>query len=275
MSADASPNAQAPQPSLLAQNHFLLRRLHSLSGIVPIGVFLIFHLFTNFQMLVGNFQHEVEFIHNMPALIYIEILGLWLPIGFHAVLGIAYTLGSNPNSIQYPYMDNWRYTLQRVTGILAFLFIFVHGAKLRWGFTFGGYLDTPFYLHGPHGEPLATASTAIALQHAFPWVLVGYVVGVYACVYHWANGLWTAAISWGLTLSVAAQRRWGVFCVGLGLALAVFSAGAIYKAATYPVADQQREMIRLMEAGRTLPAAPHDKVLELPLPAEEAHEAAP
>jgi hypothetical protein len=31
-------------PSFIEKNHFLLRRLHSLTGIVPIGVFLIAHL---------------------------------------------------------------------------------------------------------------------------------------------------------------------------------------------------------------------------------------
>jgi succinate dehydrogenase/fumarate reductase cytochrome b subunit len=71
-------------------SHFLLRRLHSLCGLVPVGVFLCFHLFTNFQMLVGDIQHEVEFIHNMPALFFVE-LALWLSIGFHAALGFYYT----------------------------------------------------------------------------------------------------------------------------------------------------------------------------------------
>jgi hypothetical protein len=63
-------------------------------------------------------------------------------------------------------------------------------------------------------------------------------------VYHWANGLWTAAITWGLTISVAAQRRWGLVCAAMGVVLAVFSAGAIYKARTYPVSDQERAAIR-------------------------------
>ena len=34
-----------------------------------------------------------------------------------------------------------------------------------------------------------------------------------------ANGLWTAAITWGLTISARAQQRWGVVCAALGIAL--------------------------------------------------------
>jgi len=76
-------------------SHFLLRRLHSLSGLVPVGLFLCFHLFTNFQILWPSaFQHEVEFIHDMPALFYIEVT-LWLSIGFHAALGLYYTFSGN------------------------------------------------------------------------------------------------------------------------------------------------------------------------------------
>ncbi|PKL33611.1 MAG: hypothetical protein CVV40_00530, partial [Planctomycetes bacterium HGW-Planctomycetes-2] len=90
---------------MLHRHAFLLRRLHSLSGIVPIGLFLFFHLLTNSSIVWGlsdsshhpevhagaaTYQHEVDFIHSMPALPLIEVFGLWLPIGFHAVLGVLY-----------------------------------------------------------------------------------------------------------------------------------------------------------------------------------------
>ena len=52
-----------------------------------------------------------------------------------------------------------------------------------------------------------------------PWVLGFYVVGLWLAVAHFANGLATAAISWGLTTSAAAQARFGWLCLGLGLLL--------------------------------------------------------
>jgi len=247
----------------LDRHHFLLRRLHSLSGIIPVGVFVIMHLFTNAQILWGQpeahnpegmsvFQHEVDFIHSIPALLFVEI-ALWGSIGFHAALGLVYTFTGHSNTKRYKYMDNWRYTLQRVTGIIALIFIFLHIATLRWRWDMLGIWDTPFYsridvesgsLHD--GVPMSLPLTAYALQYS--WVIVAfYLVGVLSVVYHWSNGLWTSAITWGLTISVGAQRRWGYACLGLGLALTVFMAAAIVGSLTYDLRTdttaEQREAL--------------------------------
>ncbi len=230
------------------RHHFLLRRLHSLSGILPVGVFVIMHLFTNFQLAVGDFQHEVEFIHLTPALLFIEIT-IWLSLAFHAGLGLVYTFTGKPNTQNYRYMDNWRYSFQRATGFIALIFIFLHIATLRWRWDLWGWF-TPFYVHGPEGQPLAQATTALALQHAW-WVVAIYVIGALSVVYHWANGLWTAAITWGLTLTTGAQRRWGYACTALGVALTVFSIGAVVGALQYEVQPQERAAIQqTIEAGR-------------------------
>lgn len=229
MSEHAATAPAASSQSFLEKHHFLLRRLHSLSGIVPVGMFTITHLFTNFQLALvgiipGAFQDEVDFIHKLPALLFVE-LGLWGGIGFHAALGIVYAVGSKPNTKSYPYGDNWRYTLQRTTGYIALIFIFLHIATLRWRWNLFGWY-TPF---DPHK---AVESTAIALQHAW-WVALLYLVGALSVVFHWCNGLWTAAITWGLTISVNAQKRWGYVCAGLGVALAIFTLGGIGGALKY------------------------------------------
>ena len=227
--------------SPLAAHHFLLRRLHSLSGILPVGLFVCMHLFTNAQMIWGQdtgpeahstFQHEVDFIHSMPALLFIEI-ALWGSIGFHALLGFWYTFTGKSNVKSYKYGGNWRYIMQRVTGMLALAFIFLHIATLRWRWDLFGWF-TPFYGHGGvieghafgHEVKMAMPYTAYALQVSW-LVLLFYVVGVASVVYHWSNGLWTAAISWGITTSEAAMKRWGLACTGLFVALTVFWGAAI------------------------------------------------
>jgi len=258
---------------LLGQHHFLLRRLHSLSGIIPVGVFVIAHLFTNAQMLWGQpdpavnpegmsmFQHEVDFIHSIPALLFIEI-ALWGSIAFHAGLGLVYTFTGKSNTQRYAYMDNWRYTLQRVTGIVALVFIFLHIATLRWRWDILGWF-TPFYGEGYQAPQLkgneelsdakmALPLTAYALQ--FSWVVVAfYAVGAFAVVYHWSNGLWTSAITWGLTISTGAQKRWGYACAGLGVALTVFMTAAIVGAMAYDLrtdtTQEQREAMTLIAPG--------------------------
>ncbi len=247
--SDASPAAKA---SPFDRYHFLLRRLHSLSGILPVGLFVIMHLFTNAQMIWGqepgpegksHFQHEVDFIHSMPALLFIEIT-LWLSIGFHAALGFYYTFSGKHNVKSYKYKGNYRYLLQRITGIVALIFIFLHIATLRWRWDVFGWF-TPFWAHGGvvdkevigYHVPMSLPYTAYALQVSWLVVLF-YLVGVLSVVYHWANGLWTAAISWGITTSEAAMKRWGFACAGLFVALTVFFLAAMYGALTYdPVED--------------------------------------
>ena len=223
----------------LEQNHFLIRRLHSLTGLVPIGVFLAVHLVTNSSLAWGRFglrgkgeglsvaeggvkyfQHEVTWINNeVPHLILIEIT-LWVSIAFHSILGFYYATTGKRNTDRYAFQDNWRYTLQRWSGYIGVLFIFYHVATLRWGWDFlipGGTT----WSHSFSASTLAAAIQGSPEGWTFMGVLVSllYFTGVTLLVYHFANGLWTMAITWGVTITEQAQRRWGYACAGLGTAL--------------------------------------------------------
>ncbi len=232
---------------MFARHHFLLRRLHSLSGLVPVGLFLFFHLFTNVQLLIGDFQHEVNFIHNMPALYFIEVT-LWLSIAFHAGLGLVYTFsGTKPNAIAYGYADNWRYTFQRITGIIALVFIFVHIAHFRWRWEFLGPFMAFYVQHD--GVDLASASVAVTLQNVGTSIF--YLVGFLSVVYHFANGLWTMALTWGVTITVGAQRRWGYVCAVIGLVLALFGLGALVGAWTYEISPEEQRAFQEARMGDT------------------------
>jgi succinate dehydrogenase / fumarate reductase cytochrome b subunit len=223
--------------------------LHSLSGIIPIGAFVCFHLFTNMQMLFGTFQHEVNWIHSQPAILFMEVGVLWLPIAFHAALGLLYTFTGVPNSGAYGYYANWRYTMQRITGVIALIFIFAHVAILRWRWDIAGWY-TPFFSKGVTDAgvvtDLAQYSTALALSH--PLILAFYILGTLSVVYHLSDGLWTAAITWGLTISTQAQKRWGGVCVGVFLALAAFTAAGIYGAVSYKASTNEQAAYRHMAA---------------------------
>ena len=226
------------------RNHFLLRRLHSLTGFVPIGVFLIAHLTTNSSIMWGKvglrgeyptdtlveggvryFHKEVVWINTqVPHLLLIEIV-LWSSIAFHSILGMAYALSGKSNLGSYGYMSNWRYSLQRWSGYVGILFIFYHVATLRWGWTFLVPGGTQW------SQSFAASSLAAAMRGGEAFTAAGvavslfYFAGVSLLVFHFANGLWTAAITWGLTVSRPAQKRWGYVCaaVGAGLMLAAWS----------------------------------------------------
>ncbi|MEL7473628.1 MAG: hypothetical protein AAGK04_09950 [Planctomycetota bacterium] len=231
----------------LDQHHFLFRRLHSLTGIVPIGVFLIAHLVTNSSLVWGRFAlrgkgedlsvaeggvkyfaHEVTWINEqIPHLLLIEIT-LWVSIAFHSVLGVYYATTGQRNTARYAYQDNWRYTLQRWSGYIALIFIFYHVATLRWGWTF----LVPSGTKWSHEYAASTLMAAIqggedGLRAIGVVVAALYFAGITAAVYHFANGLWTAAITWGLTVSKGAQQRWGVACFGLGAGLMLMAWGSL------------------------------------------------
>jgi len=126
--------------SWLREHRFALRRLHSLSGIVPIGLFLINHLLANSTAFLDepHFNHHVGLIHSLPWLLAVEIVFIFIPLAFHAALGVTIAWEGKANQFQYPYMNNWRYTLQRVTAWITVVFVMVHLLHFRFAHWLGG-----------------------------------------------------------------------------------------------------------------------------------------
>lgn len=274
------------QLGFLDKHDFLLRRLHSLSGIVPIGVFLIAHLTTNSSIMWGSlalrehaskfpgvqeggaayFHKEVVWINEqVPHLLLVELV-LWLSIAFHAIYGVYIASTGKSNVSSYGYAGNKRYALQRISGYVGILFIFYHIATLRWGWTF-------LVPGGTKWSYEASASTlAAALRGSMEGitplgfvVAAWYFIGVSLLVFHFANGLWTAAITWGLTVSRAAQKRWGYVCAGLGAGLMLAGWSAVVGFVILPpkaaqgVEQKTRDMGHDAGADKSSGAAAHGK----------------
>ena len=53
--------------SVFGRHEFVIRRLHSLTGLVPVGAFLFVHFVTNVSILDGpaTFQMRVDQIHSL------------------------------------------------------------------------------------------------------------------------------------------------------------------------------------------------------------------
>jgi succinate dehydrogenase / fumarate reductase cytochrome b subunit len=188
--------------------HFLIRRLHSLTGLV-FGGYIIVHLIVNASLIQGTnpdiFQEQVNKIHSLPFLLTIEWALVFLPIIYHTIYGIWIAFTGQPNVGQYGYVKNWFYTMQRISAMVIVAFIIFHVLGMK-GF-FGSILA-----FDPH------RATETAVRHITAHWTVAYLVypiGILASAYHLANGFWTAAITWGLTISKAAQRRWGFACAGI------------------------------------------------------------
>ena len=72
---------------------FLLRRLHSLTGIIPVGAFLFEHiLISNASAISGPdaYTRQVNFLANLPLVFFLELFGIWIPILFHGLYGASF-----------------------------------------------------------------------------------------------------------------------------------------------------------------------------------------
>jgi succinate dehydrogenase/fumarate reductase cytochrome b subunit (b558 family) len=197
---------------------FLLRKLHSLSGVLPVGGFLVFHLWENSRALQGQeqFDEMVKGINHMPYLPVLETGLILLPLAFHALYGVKLALEGKPNLGSYTFTRNWMYTLQRVTGLLAFAFISYHLYEL-WGQKVAGKL-------GPDQFYTTLCANMSSTVGQVPVVALVYILGIAASVFHLANGLWGFCFSWGITVSRRSQQL-AATAFGL-LGLIVFFLGA-------------------------------------------------
>jgi succinate dehydrogenase / fumarate reductase cytochrome b subunit len=192
--------------------------LHSLSGVVPIGVFLVNHLLTNsLTPWPQSFDEEVEWIHGLPYLVFVEFGMIILPLVFHAGYGVVIAMQAEHNVSRYGYGDNWRYTLQRVTGWIAAAFIVIHLLHFRFSGLVGAS-DYPDLVHDGMTPYNAAAQGFSALLPVAAWMAI-YAIGLVASVYHFANGLCTFCITWGITVGLQSRRYVSIGAAGLGAVL--------------------------------------------------------
>lgn len=218
--------------SVFGRHEFLIRRLHSLSGLIPIGGYLAFHLATNAAILDGvpAYQHRADQIHRLgpTTILVLEWSVIFLPILFHAAVGALIVCRGKRNLAQYSYTGNLRYTLQRATGVIAMLFILWHVFQMHGWFRWDWWVDTIARpLGGAQFDPANARTAPELIQSSWVFVVL-YATGTLACIYHLANGIWTMGITWGVWTSPRAQRMANIPCMVGGLLLAVVGMGALY-----------------------------------------------
>jgi len=193
---------------------FVLRKLHQLTGIMPLGFFLLEHFYTNSKALTGpaDFNNAVRDLQSIPYILFVEIAGIFIPLIYHAVYGILITAEARPNNLNYPYPRNWFYTVQRLTGIILFFFITFHVLNFRFGLI--PHLNNLSVADNP-GQAFAIVSREFRMVPIF----IIYVVGIAATVWHLANGIWLFLVDWGITIGERAQRLTGYACIAFGVLL--------------------------------------------------------
>jgi succinate dehydrogenase / fumarate reductase, cytochrome b subunit len=245
--ASKSTTASTPPDSpFLGRHQFLIFRLFSLAGLIPIGAYVVMHLAVNASVLAGPamYQKQVDQIHALgPTMVFIlEWAFIFIPIGFHALVGFWIIGGGLPNVGSYPYGSNVRYTLQRATGIFVAGFILFHLWQMH-------HLGKA--IGGGHFDPEHAASSAAIVLDPLLMKII-YTAGTLCAVYHLANGIWTFGITWGIWTSEGAQRRAGFLCAAVGILVAVLGMGSLYGMSRVDVPQAQTIENRMQEAREAL-----------------------
>lgn len=226
------------QEMALNRENFLLHKLHSLTGIVPVGFYMVQHLTLNSFALAGpdKFNAVIAFFEGVPKhiLLALELGVILIPILFHGIYGLFITQRAEVNVYQkkYRYAENWMYFLQRATGVALFFLIILHVSTTTVA---AKYL-------GRGIEHIQYAGMQRMLTDNGYLGLILYAVGVLLASYHLCYGLWNFCIRWGITVSEASQvsmRRisFAAFLVVTALGWAALAGFLIHKpgAATEPI----------------------------------------
>ncbi|MGM9988577.1 MAG: succinate dehydrogenase cytochrome b558 subunit [Bacillaceae bacterium] len=171
---------------------YTLRKWHSLLGVVPVGLFLLLHLFLNNFATDGAeaFNKAAGFMHDLPFRILLEVVGIYIPILYHAIFGLYIAFTSSNNLNHYGYFRNWMFIFQRISGVYLVVFIAWHVWETRIAAAMGATVD-----FGMMANILSN-----------PWMLTFYIVGVVCASFHFANGLWSFFITWGITITPKSQK---------------------------------------------------------------------
>jgi succinate dehydrogenase / fumarate reductase cytochrome b subunit len=176
---------------MASNREFVTRRVHSLLGVIPIGLFLVVHLTVNHFATNGpkSFNKAANFMESMPFLDVLEWVLIFLPLLFHAIYGLYIAFTSSSNVGRLGFFRNWMYLIQRITGVLTLIFLAWHVWETRIAMMFG----TPLNFQMMH-DILSS-----------PFMFGFYLIGILSAIFHFSNGLWSFMVSWGITVSPRSQ----------------------------------------------------------------------
>lgn len=199
----------------MSNQHYFLRKVHSLMGLFPVGYFLIQHLVLNYLANRGPevFNGVIAFMRSIPFFVPVEVLLIFVPILFHAIYGVIIFLDARYNVGNYGYRRNWFFLLQRISGIITLLFVAFH----VWEFRLADLI---------YGREVSFATVSQDLTN--PYIATFFAIGILASTFHLANGLSTFLITWGITVGPRSQRVVSVVANVFFVLLAAVGIGALF-----------------------------------------------
>lgn len=195
---------------------FLLKRLMSITGMLPIGGFLLQHFFSNSYILISPeaYNEHTKFLTSLPMVVLLELGLIYFPILLHAAFGLAIIYRGENNFTSYGQFRNWMFFLQRLSGFIALAFIATHSYTTRIS-------------HFLAGREFTAAEMSDTLSHPF-WFWF-YLAGVVMVCFHFANGLWSFLVTWGITIGKKAQRASSALTMGLFVVMSLWGVAILLK----------------------------------------------
>ena len=158
------------------------------------------------------FNAATHFMESLPFKILLEIFIIFLPLMFHAFYGLYIAFTAKNNTKNFGTLRNYLFVLQRFTGVFLVVFIVWHVFETRFQAAIGA-------------KEVNFNMMAEILSN--PWMLAFYIVGVISATFHFANGIWSFLVSWGITQSAQSQKVATYVTLVIFLALSVVGVQAL------------------------------------------------
>jgi succinate dehydrogenase / fumarate reductase cytochrome b subunit len=196
------------------------------SGVLPLGAFLLFHLAVNARALRGEgaLVATLDGLHRSRALAATEAVVVFAPLLLHGVIGLWLVWSREPFVEPTPYSPPVLAAL-RGTGVVVALFLAMHLVELRFGIAG----------HRPDGGALATvlAANLGATRFGVPWRGVAYLIAVGCVAFHFVVGCWGLYARSGHGQASPHRLRWAALGAAVaGVALGVGFADVVVFHAT-------------------------------------------
>ncbi len=199
---------------------FLSRRLHSITGVIPVGLFLVYHLYGQLYLHSGaeGYNARVNGFYDSPLSTWILILLVYIPLFYHSLLGVKLSFEANVQPT-YQFFGHLLYWLQRISGVGVFLFIIAHLANAKFAPGAGCFADCAADHYGHLAEGFGDPDSGLITKTV-------YMLGILGATFHLSNGLNTFCITWGIALTPKAQAKVRT----VSIALFVLLTGSTYYA---------------------------------------------
>ena len=199
---------------------FYIRRIHSILGIVPIGIFLCLHLTLNSSAIFGvdAWSAVIDGMRSVPFIILGELFIIAIPILFHAVYGFYIVYLSDMPLLRYQYVKNWMFILQRVTAVITTIFVIYHVLFVR--ILTDSTLDV-------------MSAMANALHTPVGFILE--LIGIWASIFHFTNGIFTFLVTWGVLQGDRIQKAVSFLTMLLCAALCLLALIILIRIAMMPI----------------------------------------